>query len=59
MSVQARKAGQAYRREFKKRFNEQMDFLKLFIKPRPRFFPRWLWRLGLSLYIRETLEKEI
>jgi len=47
------------RKEMRRRLGESLDLLKAHIKPRPRFIPRWLWYLGLSLYIKRDSEREV
>lgn len=35
------------------KFSHDMSFLKDVFKPRPRWVPKWLWAMGLSIYIRK------
>ena len=31
------------------------EMLPLIIKPRPKWMPRFLWRLGAKIYFRDTI----
>ena len=59
MGKAERKIGQVYRKEFRDRLKSEFSLLQKVIKKRPRFIPRFLWQLGLAIYIKKEAVEDI
>lgn len=53
--MNGRKA-KALRKEAKNSVVNGMELLRQAIKPRPRWIPKWIWTLGLRIYIYDSIE---
>lgn len=55
----ARKIRQLYQRDVRKVAEKELSILPHILKARRRWFPKWLWKLGIALFINRTKLEEI
>ncbi len=55
----AKKIRQYYRRDFQEEARRQANLLGLALKPRTKYFPKWLWRLLARLYFHKTYHNSL
>ncbi len=56
----ARKIRQLYARDVKKMVHKELTILPHVLKSRRRWFPKWLWKIGIAVFInRKKLEEVI
>lgn len=49
----AKKINRTIRKEAQKQVDYEMKFLQKIFKPKPKWVPGFIWRMGLRIYVRE------
>ncbi len=54
-TAKAKKLKQYYRRDLRKKLGFEVDLAMKLVKPRPRWFPKYVWAIGARIYFNKEL----